>query len=221
VSDATQEHATGRRVLIADDHPPTRVGVRSALEAGGFAVVAEVATGPAAVAAALELAPDICLLDIHMPGGGIVAADRITQLVPSAAVVMLTVSRDDRDLFDALRAGAVGYLLKDMDPDRLPLALQGVLAGEAALPRNLVARLMDEFRGRDSHRLLRRPAPTDARLTAREWEVLDCMREGLRTAEIATRLFVSSVTVRTHISAIMRKLKVSDRETAVRMLRRD
>lgn len=204
------------RVLIADDHPPTRAGVRSALESGTtFSVVAEAATAPAAVAAALEHRPDVALLDIHMPGHGIAAAREISAALPDAAVVMLTVSRDDSDLFAALRAGARGYLLKDIDPARLPMALEGVLAGEAALPRGLVARLIEEFRTRDDT-ARRREGPL-AKLTDREWEVLRLMQQGMSTAEMATAMFVSAVTVRTHVSAILRKLHVTTREDAVRL----
>ena len=135
-------------MLIADDHPMTRVGVRLALERGGFEICAEVDDGPAAVEAAERERPDVCLLDIQMPGSGIRAAEEIAQKVPDSAIVMLTVSRRDADLFDALRVGASGYLLKDTDPERLPLALRGVLDGEAALPRHLVALVIAEFRER-------------------------------------------------------------------------
>ena len=204
------------RVLIADDHPPTRAGVRSALEAGGqFTVVAEAPSAAAAVEAALEHKPEVALLDIHMPGHGITAAREITTALPDTAVVMLTVSRDDTDLFSALRAGARGYLLKDIDPARLPHALEGVLAGEAALPRGLVARLIDEFRTRDDA-ARRREGPLGS-LTDREWEVLRRMQQGMSTAEMAAELFVSAVTVRSHVSAILRKLQVSNREDAVRL----
>lgn len=205
------------KVLIADDHPPTRAGVRLSLEEGGFSVCAEVATAPAAVDAARRERPDVALLDVHMPGSGIAAAREISSSLPDTAVVMLTVSRDDTDLFDALRAGASGYLLKDTDPERLPFALKGVLEGEAALPRGLVARLIDEFRDRDVP-APRRAGPELARLTTREWSVLDMMREGLSTAEMAERMFVAPVTVRTHVSAILKKLRVPDREAAVRLL---
>ncbi|MCW2570238.1 MAG: Two component transcriptional regulator, CheY family [Frankiales bacterium] len=200
-------------VVVADDHAPTRMGVRSALEEDGFVVVEEVATGPAAVDAVRRHAPDVVLLDVHMPGGGIAAAKSLGAACPDTAIVMLTVSRDDDDLFDALRAGAKGYLLKDIDPARLGPALRGVLDGEAALPRNLVARLMAEFRDRDD----RSPRPQGplSKLTSREWETLELMRQGLSTAEIAERLFVSPVTVRTHVSAILRKLQVSDRQAAI------
>ena len=122
------------RVLIADDHPPTRAGVRLALERDTFKVCAEAADGPTAVAAARRERPDVCLLDINMPGDGIKAAEEISRELPETAVVMLTVSRSDSDLFDALRVGASGYLLKDIDPARLPLALQGCARGRGSAP---------------------------------------------------------------------------------------
>lgn len=204
------------RVLIADDHPPTRTGVRLALEGHGFTVCAEEASGPAAVEAALRERPEVCLLDVHMPGGGVEAAAEIVQRLPGTAVVMLTVSRNDSDLFDALKGGARGYLLKDLDPARLPQALAAVLAGEIAIPRSLVSLVVDEFTRRSSGgAALSRRSPED--LTSREWEVLDCLREGLSTSQIARRLFVSQVTVRRHTGSILRKLRVSSREEAVRL----
>jgi DNA-binding NarL/FixJ family response regulator len=206
------------RVLIADDHPPTRAGVKISLESSGeFVVVAEAATAAQAVEAARLLRPEVALLDIRMPGNGIVAAREIVADVPQTRVVMLTVSRDDADLFDALRAGASGYLLKDIDPDRLGPALQGVLDGEAALPRGLVTRLVEEFRRRDT-RSSRAEGPL-AKLTDREWDTLDLMRQGYSTAEIAAQLFVTPVTVRTHVSAILRKLRVASREEAIEVAR--
>jgi DNA-binding NarL/FixJ family response regulator len=208
--------AVTRRVLIADDHPPTRAGVRLSLESSGeFEVCAEASNAADAVAQAQLLRPEVALLDIQMPGNGITAAGQIVAALPETSVVMLTVSRDDADLFAALRAGARGYLLKDIDPDRLSHALNGVIAGEAALPRGLVARLMEEFRSRD--RVNKRHEGALAQLTAREWETLDLMRQGLSTNEIATKLFVTPVTVRTHVSAILRKLQVTSREDAVRV----
>lgn len=206
------------RVVIADDHAPTRSGVRTALEHGGFAVVGEARDATAAVEVARRERPDVCLLDIHMPGSGIAAATRITDELPDTAVVMLTVSRNDDDLFDALRAGASGYLLKDTDPGRLPHALRGVLNGEAALPRPLVARLIDEFRDRGRYRRVPVLGTRGTMLTSREWEVLELLREGLSTKEIAERLFLSPATIRSHVAAILRKLKVPDRAAAIRML---
>ena len=213
--------STRVRLLLADDHHPTRAGIRRALEADGFAVCAEAADAEEAVEAAVRERPDLCVLDVRMPaGGGIRAAAEISELLPSTAIVMLTVSLDESDLFDALRAGADGYLLKDTDPARLPFALRGVLDGEAALPRTLAARVIEEFRSRDGRRRLLLERQHAAKLTAREWQVLDGLRQGESTADIAEHLSVSPVTVRRHVSEILRKLRVSSREAAVRLLDR-
>jgi len=206
------------RVLLADDHAPTRAGVRAALEAGGFAVCAEAADAQAAVARALSEEPDICLLDIRMPGGGIAAAAAIAARLPETAIVMLTVSHEDADFFDALRVGAAGYLLKDTDPQRLPALLRGVVAGQGALSPTLVSKLIEEFRERGRRRRLPIGPGRGVELTSREWEVLDLLRQGRSTAEIAKRLFIEEVTVRTHISSILRKLRVPNRRSALNLL---
>jgi DNA-binding NarL/FixJ family response regulator len=208
------------RVLVADDHAPTRFGVRDALEAGGCLVVGEAPNATEAVAVARQTEPDVCLLDIDMPGDGIRAADEITRALPQTAVVMLTASRDDQDLFNALRVGASGYLLKDMDPDRLPAALRGVLDGEAALPRALVARVLEEFRGRPRRGFLSRGSAAE-RLTSRELEVFQLLGQGLTTEQVAQQLFVSPVTVRGYVSASLKKLRVSSRAEALRLLTQD
>ena len=205
------------RVLIADDHAATRLGVRRALEDHDFDVVAEATDGPGAVRQALDLRPDICLLDVHMPGGGSVAAAEIVRALPQTRVVMLTVSDSDDDLFEALRAGASGYLLKETDPDRLPFALHGALAGEAPLPRTLTARLIQEFRGRAGRRRLSLDG-REVELSDREWEVLELMRKGLSTREIAERLAISPVTVRRHLQSILEELQVSSRRDALALL---
>jgi two-component system, NarL family, nitrate/nitrite response regulator NarL len=205
-------------VVIADDHAPTRAGVRAALDGGGFTVVAEGHDADSAVAAALREQPDVVLLDIHMPGNGIAAAVTIGERLPGAAVVMLTVSRDDDDLFASLKAGAMGYLLKDMDPARLAPALQGVLDGEAALPRTLVARVLREFRTTERRPSLPFLKQRGVRLTDREHEVLEMLGDGLSTAEIAHRIGRSPVTVRRHVSAILAKLRVPDRRAIARLL---
>ena len=211
---------SGETVVLADDHPPVRAGVRAALERAGFVVAAEAADGSSAVEAALRLQPQIVLMDINMPGNGIEATREIARQLPETAIVMLTVSRADADLFDALCAGASGYLLKDMDPARLPAALRGVLEGEAALPRHLVALVIEEFRERRRHRRLSIARQRGIELTEREWEVLEMLREGLSTSEIADRMFIAPVTVRTHVSAVLKKLHVPDREAAVKLLDR-
>jgi DNA-binding NarL/FixJ family response regulator len=205
-------------VLLADDHARTRALVRNALErTGDFHVCVEAADAAGAVEGAKRERPDVCLLDINMPGNGIAAATQISGALPDTSVVMLTVSRQDEDLFDALRAGASGYLLKGLDEATIGDALQRVLAGEAMLPGTLVARLVDEFRDRE-HRRVAVADGQSARLTGREWDVLELMRKGAGTAEISERLFVSPTTVRSHVSSILRKLGVPTREAAIRLL---
>jgi DNA-binding NarL/FixJ family response regulator len=204
-------------VLVADDHLGLRTGTRIALEDGGFMICAEAADGPGAVEAALRERPDVCLIDVVMPGGGIEAAARIAAALPDTAIVMLTVSDDEEHLFGAIRAGASGYLLKDMDPDRLPAALRGVLAGEAAFPRRLVTRVVEEFSERQRRRVPL-PAGGRAELTGREWETLELLRAGNTTSATARRLGISEVTVRRHISEAVRKLRVPDRRAAMELL---
>jgi two-component system nitrate/nitrite response regulator NarL len=205
------------RVLVADDHPPTREGVRIALARDGIIVCAEAADAASALAAAVREQPDICLLETRIPGGGIAATELIHREVPETTVVMFTASRTDADLFDSLRAGADGYLLKDIDPSRLGVTLRAALRGEAALPRRLVGRLIEEFRGRDGRRV-RLESGAHVELTGRESEVLELMHQGLTTAAMAARLFIAEATVRSHIAAIVHKLGVEDREGAIRLL---
>jgi DNA-binding NarL/FixJ family response regulator len=205
------------RVLIADDHAPTRADLREAVEHDErFVVVAEAADGAGAVEAALRERPDLCLLDIRMPGSGIAVTRELTTRLPEMKVVMITVSLDDDDLLNALRAGASGYLLKDIDLERLPHALMDTLNGGAAIPRRLVARVVAEFR---DHGPRRRAIITERGydLTSREWEVLGLLRQGLSTSQIASRLFVSRATVRSHVAALLKKLDVPDRDALRRL----
>jgi DNA-binding NarL/FixJ family response regulator len=210
------EGRVANSVLIASAQPATRAGLAASLEGHCFSIVGEASDADEAIELALRNRPDVCLLDTRVPGSGIRAAREIGERVPGSAVVMLAASADDADLFDGLRAGARGYLLMDTDPGRLPHALRGVLAGEAAIPRTLVARLVEEFRSQGRRRRL--PVAAGAELTGREWEVLELVRDGLTTRETASRMFVSPVTVRRHLSAITDKLGVSDRHAAVRLL---
>jgi two-component system, NarL family, nitrate/nitrite response regulator NarL len=197
------------RVLVADSSASTRSGVRLALVAAEC-FVCEAADAQAAVEVALRERPEVCLLDTALPGGGIAAAAAISAQLPDTSVVMFGPLPTGADLFAALEAGACGYLTRDVDPDRLAIALRRVRAGEAALSRTLVADLIQEFR--------RRRRPLLRGLTNRELEVLELVCQGLRTGEIADRLFVARVTVRTHIASILRKLGVPDREAAIRLL---
>ena len=211
-----------RRVLIADDHAPTREDVRRALEHDErFSVCAVVADAAEAVSAAVRERPHICLLDIRMPGSGVAAAWEIAARLPQVKIVMLTVSEEDSDLFGALRAGADGFLLKTMSLHRLPATLDGVCSGEAAMPRALVARVLERFQGREPR--WRSPVASESseqRLTSREWEVLELLAHGRSTAEIANRLVLSASAVRAHITSIVRKLQVADRAAAADLFRR-
>jgi DNA-binding NarL/FixJ family response regulator len=202
------------RVLITGKRAETRAGVRHALEEEGFVVCAEEETGPDAVAAALRDPPDVCLVDVDVRGG-IDAAAAIRSRLPDTHVVMLGQSERDDHVFEALQAGASGYLLKGMDPARLGPTLAGVMRGEAALPRELTARLIREFRARgrrENSGLVRRGKNE---LTQREWDVLDCLCEGLSSRAAAERLFITQTTVRRHVGSILAKLGVPNRQAAV------
>ena len=201
------------RVLLAEEHPTVRVAIRRRLETEGFSVCAETEDASGAVEAALRERPELCLIAVMLPGDGIRATAEITSRMPSTAVVMMSAS-DDRDLvLDSIRAGAVGYLLKEMNPARVPAALRGVLAGEVAISPTLVAFLVKELQSQGRGRTVAgRHGPV--RLTAREWEVIELMRRDLSTAEIAKRLRISPTTVRRHISSALEKLGVNSREEA-------
>jgi DNA-binding NarL/FixJ family response regulator len=204
-------------VVVADDHAPTRALIRTSLEAGGLIVVGEASDAASAATLAQAHGPDLALLDVRMPGGGICAAATILAQRPQTAVVMLTVSEDDEDLFAALRVGARGYILKGGDPAELPGALSRTLAGEAVLHGALLAKVLREFQVAERGRLFDRSRR--ARLSAREIEVLDLLERGATTAEIAAQLFIAKVTVRSHIAAICHKLRLPDREATLRELR--
>jgi DNA-binding NarL/FixJ family response regulator len=205
-------------IVIADHHQVTRLGVRMALMRGGFQVVGEAADCDGAVSAAVQERPDVCLLDVSIPGGGIETARRLAEAAPSTSVVMLTVSTNTEELLAALRAGAVGYLPRDTSPDRLPAALCGVLKGEAALPRTLVGRVLQEFRAFAVDAAVNPVRVGNVRLTPRESEILRMLGAGLTTHEVAELLSLSPITVRRHISAGVSKLGVADRDAAIRAI---
>jgi DNA-binding NarL/FixJ family response regulator len=205
-------------VILVEDVGLVRSSVRAILERGGFEVLAEVGTAEEGIDATLRERPDICLVDVGLPGaGGIEVARAISKQAPAIAVVMLSASDRHEDVIDSIRAGAVGYLLKEMDPGRLADALQGVVAGEAAIPRPLMSHLIRELQTQGRRRaVIVRGGAVD--LTSREWEVLDMLCEELSTAEMAQRLSLSQVTVRRHLSATMRKLGAGNRQEAVALV---
>jgi NarL family two-component system response regulator LiaR len=198
------------RVLIADDHAVVRQGLRTFLELQeDIEVVQDVADGEAAVAAAERQAADVVLMDLVMPGvDGVEAIRRIRERRPQARVLVLSSFLDDERLFPAVRAGAAGYLLKDVAPQELVRAIRTVHGGEGLLHPAVAARLMDEFAGGT-------PAPPDADgLTVREREVLALIARGLPNKLIARELSISEKTVKTHVSSILGKLGLSDRTQA-------
>jgi DNA-binding NarL/FixJ family response regulator len=207
------------RVLIADDDGATRAGVSLALAGDGFDVCAEAGSADGAVDAARRERPELCLVEAGLPGGGVAAAERILRELPGTVVVMLSAGVDEELLLAAVRAGVRGYLLKDMDPARLPMALRGALDGEAAFPRVLMGVVLDEFRASEHGRHASQLSRLGVELTSRECQVLELLDRGLETAEIGERLSISAVTVRRHVSEILRKLRAPDREAALRLLR--
>ncbi len=202
------------RVLLAESSPRVRARLRLALDGRGFVVSGEADDAASASEAALHRHPDVCLLDLDLPGDVAGAVSRIASALPAVAVVVLTERPDDERLMAALRARACGYVVEDVDAARLPLALLGVLAGDPSLPAALVERVIDGFRELGPRRRL----PPGVELTKREWKILDLLGQDLTTAEVAERLFISPSTVRCHIAAIVKKLGVPDRKAAAALL---
>jgi DNA-binding NarL/FixJ family response regulator len=206
------------RILLVDDHPLTRSALAGLLTQHGFEVVGEAEDGGEAVDRAAELAPDLILLDLSMPGvDGLTALPRLREAAPNCEVVVLTASGTEENLLGAIRGGAAGYLLKSEPPERIVGFLRGVANGEAALSGAVARRLLDQVRaggGRNSGV----PDSIAAALSARELEVLLLLDEHLGTDEIAKRLFISEHTVRSHVKSLLRKLGVSSRRDALEAL---
>ena len=213
--DAAGEHLT---ILLADDDLPYRRSVRESLEAHDFSVVAEAADSASAIAVALRLRPDICLIELELPEDGLRAINRIAKSSPETLVIVL--SRSDRPdhVVDAFTRGASGYLQKGISGERLATTLRGAHRGEPALSRALVPHLVNEVRRGSDRRLTLPNGPVT--LTPREWEVGDLLCEGRSTAEIAARLGVSPVTVRRHVGLLLQKLGTESRQAAVDVLRK-
>jgi DNA-binding NarL/FixJ family response regulator len=203
-------------VLIADDQALVRAGFRMILEAEeDMEVVGEAADGREAVAEARRLRPDVVLMDVRMPDvDGIDATRRLLGDGSDAKVVMLTTFDMDEYVYDALRAGASGFLLKDVPPEQLVAGIRAVASGDALLAPSVTRRVIEEFVRRPPDSMRTAP-PELAELTARELEVLKLMARGLANAEIAKELFVSETTVKTHVAHVLMKLRLRDRVQAV------
>ncbi|GGV46815.1 DNA-binding response regulator [Streptomyces longisporoflavus] len=195
------------RILLADDHPVVREGLRAMLSAEpDLDVVAEASSGPRAQALAAELRPDIVLMDLRMPGGdGVESIERMAAAGLPCRVIVLTTYETDRDILRAVEAGAAGYLLKDLARGELASAVRAAARGETVLAPSVAARLVDQLRTR----------PERPRLSERETAVLRLVAEGCTNAEIGRRLFVAESTVKTHLLRVFGKLGVDDRTAAV------
>ncbi len=204
------------RVMLIDDHALVRRGIEELLQSRGVQVAASVSSGEEGLRRARELACDVILLDIKMPGmTGIETLRRLRADGIATPVVMLTMSREDADLSEALRGGAQGYLLKDIEPEELLPALEAVVAGDKVVARELVgtlARLVGSDTGRQ--RETRRPAAPFAELTPRELEILECVADGHSNKMIARTLDITDGTVKLHVKAILRKLGMRSRVEA-------
>jgi DNA-binding NarL/FixJ family response regulator len=204
------------RTVLVDDHALFRDGVASLLLAWGHEVVGQARDGAEAIDLVDETSPDVVLMDVRMPNvSGLEATARIKERHPEVAIVMLTVSEDEADLFRAIKAGAQGYLLKNLEAPQLRSMLEGVARGEPAITPSTAARIIDEF--------LRAPGGArqeTQRLTERELEVLQLVTAGQRNREIAGELGISENTVKFHLKNIVEKLHAQNRaELAARAVR--
>ena len=199
------------RVVIADDHPAFRAGLRVLLQDSGVDVVAEAADGPAAVDAVVETRPDVALLDLQMPGlTGVEVTKRLSEVAPETRVLVLTMIEADETVLAAIRAGAWGYLLKGAGQDEIERAVRSVADGQVVYGAGVAERVRAFFAARSGAAV--GPFP---QLSQREREVLRFVAEGRANTEIARRLFVSEKTVRNHVTSIFAKLGVTDRASAV------
>ncbi len=200
------------RLLLVDDHQLFREGLRRILELEpDITVVGEASNGLEAMTSVSRAKPDVVLMDINMPGlGGVEATRQIKAEWPHLAILVLTIHDDSEYLFEVLRAGAAGYLLKDVEPSRLLEAIRTVARGGSVVTPALTGRLIVEF-----SRLSKPQSDAEQLLSTREQEVLCLMAEGLGNKDIAQKLYISEKTVKNHVSSILRKLNVSDRTQAV------
>jgi len=202
------------RLLIAEDETIVRHALAQLLgREEDLQVVAEAPNGEAALVWARERRPDVVLMDVGMPKlDGVAAARAIRAELPECAVVMLTVHDDDATVFNAIKAGAIGYVLKDAPPEEMLEAVRAAARGEGYLSPSLVSNILDEFARMG--RLRAAAKEVFAALTRREMEILELLGQGLRNRDIAARLYLSEKTVKNHISSILAKLHVNDRTEA-------
>ena len=204
------------RVVICDDHALFRRGLTMVLaEEDDIEVVGEAEDGDSAVAVATDLAPDVVLMDVRMPKrSGIEATRAIAEAVPSARIVMLTVSDEEDDLYEAIKAGATGYLLKEISIEEVASAIRAVVSGQSLITPSMASKLLTEFSSLSKKAEARSavPGPT---LTARELEVLKLVAQGMSNKEIAVELFISENTVKNHVRNILEKLHLHSRMEAV------
>ena len=204
------------RVVICDDHALFRRGLIMVLESEeGLEVVGEAEDGEEAIRTAVALVPDVVLMDVRMPRvSGIDAARAIAASVPSAKILMLTVSDEEDDLYDAIKAGATGYLLKEISIEEVASAIRSVVSGQSLISPSMASKLLTEFTNLAKRADERLSVPTP-RLTDRELEVLKLVAEGMSNREIAGELYISENTVKNHVRNILEKLHLHSRMEAV------
>jgi DNA-binding NarL/FixJ family response regulator len=198
------------RVLVVDDHDLFRTGLRNLLEEQGVNVVGEAENGETAIRLAADLAPDVVIMDLNMPGaGGVETTRRLSSLAPLSRVVVLTISADDEDVMNAVMAGACGYLLKDASIQELIAGIRAASEGESLISPQIAAKVLQRLRAQskdvDAAQTIR------AELSDRELQVLKLIANGKDNAQIASELFISPKTVKNHISNILMKLQIENR----------
>jgi DNA-binding NarL/FixJ family response regulator len=198
------------RVVVVDDHDLFRTGLRNLLEEQGVNVVGEAANGQTAIRVVSELAPDVVIMDLNMPGlTGVETTRQLSGIAPLARVVVLTISADDDDVMNAVMAGACGYLLKDSSIQELIIGIRAAAAGESLISPQIAAKLLQRLRAQSTSEDA--AATIRAELSDREIEVLKLIANGKDNAQIARELFISPKTVKNHISNILMKLQIDNR----------